>query len=35
MEITLEFIVFLILAVFITVCSVLTVTTSRILRSAT
>lgn len=35
MEITLELIVFLILAVFITVCSVLTVTTSRILRSAT
>lgn len=35
MEITLELIIFLILAVFITVCSVLTVTTSRILRSAT
>ncbi len=35
MEITLDFIVFLILAVFITVFSVMTVTTSRILRSAT
>lgn len=35
MEITLDLIVFLILAVFITVFSILTVTTSRILRSAT
>ena len=35
MEITLDLIVFLCLAVFITVFSVLTVTTSRILRSAT
>lgn len=35
MEITLNLIVFIILAVFIAVCSVLAVTTSRILRSAT
>ncbi|MDR0836147.1 MAG: NADH-quinone oxidoreductase subunit J [Tannerella sp.] len=35
MGITIELIVFLILAVFMVVCSVLTVTTSRILRSAT
>ncbi|MEG1838605.1 MAG: NADH-quinone oxidoreductase subunit J [Bacteroidaceae bacterium] len=35
MDITLESIVFIILAVFISVCSVLTVTTTRILRSAT
>lgn len=35
MEITLNLIVFIILGLFITVCSVLTVTTSRILRSAT
>lgn len=35
MEITLELIVFLILAVFMSVCSVLAVTTKRILRSAT
>lgn len=35
MEITLELIVFLILAVFMGVCSVLAVTTKRILRSAT
>lgn len=35
MELTLELLVFLVLALFITVFSVLTVTTSRILRSAT
>ncbi|MDR3266358.1 MAG: NADH-quinone oxidoreductase subunit J [Tannerella sp.] len=35
MDITIELIVFLILAVFMVVCSILTVTTSRILRSAT
>lgn len=35
MEITLNLIVFIILGIFIAVCSVLTVTTSRILRSAT
>lgn len=35
MEITLNLIVFIILGLFIAVCSVLTVTTSRILRSAT
>ena len=35
MEITLELIVFLILAVFMSVCSILAVTTKRILRSAT
>lgn len=35
MEITLELIVFVILAIFITVCSILAVTTKRILRSAT
>lgn len=35
MEITLELIVFLILAVFMGVCSILAVTTKRILRSAT
>lgn len=35
MEITLNLIVFIILAVFIAVCSILAVTTSRILRSAT
>ncbi len=35
MEITLELIVFLILAVFMSVCSILAVTTKRILRAAT
>lgn len=35
MEITLDLIVFLVLAVFIVVCSVLAVTTKRILRAAT
>lgn len=35
MEITLEFLVFLVLAVFICACSILAVTTKRILRAAT
>lgn len=35
MEITLETVVFYFLAVFITVCSILTVTTRRMVRSAT